>query len=421
MPCLSARAILAGMSPGDSLSAAGPGAALEQALAAHAQRFAQVFGGRDGPEALPRLFYAPGRVNLMGAHLDYNGGPVMPLSIDRGTFIAVRARADRLVRLRSTLEASELVHDPASAPTARSGAWHDYPLGVLRQLCPADSRRPGLDVLFGGNLPVGAGLSSSASICVGSACALSAAWGLGLDRLRQVEIALDAEREFVGVRCGIMDPYAVGLSRAGHILWLDCKDRSSEHIPFDSGAVLVAVADTGVRRKLARGDFNQRVAEAGAAFAALERHAPGATCLRDVPLEVLERHGADLSPLLRRRAEHVLREVARTFAAREALQAGDLSAFGRAMTAAHRSLRDLYQVSVPELDVLVESAEAQPGVHGARLTGAGFGGCVAILVAREAAGEALPRLAADFERRFSRRPPIEVCGGGPGPQEIFLG
>ncbi len=403
------------------MAAAGLGAGLDQALADHALRFERTYGpGRGGSAGRSRLFFAPGRVNLMGAHLDYNGGPVMPLAIDRGTFIAVRERADRMVCLRSTLDQSELVFDPQAHPAQRAGRWHDYPAGVLRGLCLAATPRPGLDVLFGGNLPVGAGLSSSASICVGSACALDAVWGLGLDRLQQVEIALAAERNFVGVRCGIMDPHAVGLARSGHILWLDCKDRSTEHIPLDSSAVLVAVADTGVRRELAQGDFNQRVAEARAAFEALRPHAPGATCLRDVPIEVLEREGAALPVLLRRRSEHVLREVARTFAARDALRAGDLLAFGRAMTAAHRSLRDLYDVSVPELDVLVEAAEKQEGVYGARLTGAGFGGCVAILVSRAAAQEALPRLASAFERGFARRPVIEVYGAGPGTREILL-
>jgi galactokinase len=233
-------------------------------------------------------------------------------------------------------------------------------------------------------------------------------------------VALAAERGFVGVQCGIMDPYAVGLAREGQILWLDCKDRSTEHLPLDPDAVRVAVADTGVRRELAWGAFNQRVAEARAAYEALAPHSPGATCLRDVPLEVLERHGSSLDPVVARRAEHVLREVRRTFAARDALRSGDLRGFGRRMFEAHRSLRDLYEVSVEELDVLVGAAEDEEGVLGARLTGAGFGGCVVILLSSGAPSGTLERIGAAFERRFGARPAVEVFGGDPGPRTIQL-
>ena len=389
---------------------------LDSALSAHYLRFEAEFG-RGGAV---RLFFAPGRVNLMGAHLDYNGGPVMPLAIDRGTFVALRERSDRRVRLRSTLDARGLELELAREVPPRAGAWFDYPAGVLRAARATGRAGAGLDILFGGNLPIGAGLSSSASICVATAQALDGVWELGWSALERVEVALAAEREYVGVQCGIMDPYAVGLARPGHILWLDCKDRSTEHLPLDAAAVRVAVADTGVRRELAQGAFNQRVSEAQAAFRALQPHAPGATCLRDVPLEVLERHRAQLDGVLRRRAEHVLSEVQRTFEARAALLAGDVRGFGRRMLEAHRSLRELYEVSVEELDRLVDAAEREPGVLGARLTGAGFGGCVALLLSSEAGPDTLERIAGDFERRFGLRPAIEVFGGDPGPRELAL-
>jgi galactokinase len=389
-------------------------AGLHAALAEHLLRFEDAFGagGR------VRLHFAPGRVNLMGAHLDYNGGPVMPLAIDRGTFVALRERPDRRLRLRSTLDPRELVLELGAEAVPRTGRWFDYPVGVVHELIAAGAQGPGLDVLFGGNLPIGAGLSSSASICVATAHAFDAAWGLGLPAERHVDVALAAERDYVGVQCGIMDPFAVGLAREGQILWLDCKDRSTQHLPLDPAAVRVAVADTGVRRELAWGAFNQRVAEARAAFEALAPYAPGATCLRDVPLEVLERHGAGLGPVVARRAEHVLREVRRTFEARDALRVGDLRGFGRRMLEAHRSLRDLYEVSVEELDVLVEAAEAEEGVLGARLTGAGFGGCVVILLSSAAPPGTLERIGAAFERRFGARPSVEVFGGDPGPRAV---
>lgn len=387
------------------------------AFAEHVARFRAVFG--DAPAAV-RAFFAPGRVNLMGAHLDYNGGPVMPMAIDRGTFVVVRKRGDRRVRMASTIEQGTLDVDLDALPPARAGRWSDYPLGVLRILQARGRRCVGIDILFGGNLPVGAGLSSSASICVAAALALDRAWDLGLEARERVDVAYRAEREFVGVRCGIMDPFAVGLAQPGKLLWLDCKDVTYEHVALDQGSVLVAVADSGVRRELAQGAFNQRVAEAAAVFELLRPHAAGATVLRDVPLEVLERREGTLQPELARRARHVLEEVARTFAARRSLLAGDIAGFGAQMLASHRSLRDLYEVSAPELDELVDAAARTPGVLGARLTGAGFGGCVVVLLRREASPGALEEIAARFESRFGRRPPVQVYGGDAGPREIAV-
>lgn len=385
-------------------------------LEQHARAFERAFGVGDPP----RTFFSPGRVNLMGAHLDYNGGPVMPIAIDRGTFLAVRIRPDRRLVMRSTSEAGEFRIDLDSAPWKRRGQWVDYPLGVAQALLERASAPQGLEILFGGNLPVGAGLSSSASICVGTACALDRLWDGGLSPLERALVALHAERDFVGVQCGIMDPYAIALAREGHILWLDCRDASVEHLPLDHGAVRIAVADSGVRRELAQSAFNQRVDEARRAFQHLRLFAPDATCLRDIPPEVLERHGADMDRTLAARAEHVVREVERTFQARAALLRGDLAAFGSHLLATHASLRDLYQVSVPELDCLVEAAASESAVLGARLTGAGFGGCVVLLMRADAGADVGARIAATFERRFGRTTRIELFSGDRGPREIQL-
>jgi galactokinase len=372
---------------------------LERALARHAERFVEFFGG-----ARPRTFFSPGRVNLMGAHLDYNGGPVAPMAIDRGTYFAVRARSDRRVRLASNSEPGVLETSLDRLPAVRTARWFDYPLGVLRQLAAHGRASAGLDLYFGGDLPVGAGLSSSASICVGSAFVFDAVWGLGLQARERVALALVAEREFVGVRCGIMDPYAVGLARPGHILWLDCKDEQFEHLPLDHQRHCVAVADTLVRRELAQSAFNQRVAEAAEAFERLRPYAPQARVLRDIPAEVL--------------ARHVVEEVERTFDARAALLAGDERRFGAQMFAAHRSLRELYEVSAPELDCLVDAAQLEPAVCGARLTGAGFGGCVVMLLERAGAEAALESVAQRFDERFGRRPAVQIFGPDAGPREL---
>jgi galactokinase len=357
-------------------------------------------------------------VNLMGAHLDYNGGPVMPTAIDRGTFFAVRARADRLVRLASTSETETLELDLDGPAFARRGMWADYPAGVLEELRRVSGKATGLDLLFGGNLPVGAGLSSSASICVGTAFVLDRLWKLELKPSQHVQTALRAEREFVGVACGIMDPYAVGFARPQHLLWLDCKDGSIEHLPLDPSRVAIGVADTGVRRELAQGAFNERVQQARAAFLALARFAPDAQHLRDISIEVFEAHRGGLDPILRARAQHVVHEVARTFRARKALLDGDLVDFGRQMFLAHASLRELYDVSCEELDTLVDAAAESDAVFGSRLTGAGFGGCVVMLLDASRSEQVVERVAARFDARFGRRPKIELFGGDPGPREI---
>ncbi len=382
---------------------------------AHLHGFHARYGPRDA-----RVFFSPGRVNLMGAHLDYNGGPVMPLAVHAGTIVASRPRGDRRLRLASTLDGEERTFRLDDLPSAPLSSWVDYPLGVVRFVLErTGSEACGLDLLFGGNLPIGAGLSSSASICVGTAHMLDAVWGTGLSVQERVDAALAAERGFVGVNCGIMDPYAVGFARPGHILWLDCKDASFEHLPLDPTRVVVAVADTGVRRQLAQGEFNRRVEECRLAFEALAGYANGARCLRDVPLSVLDAHGARLDPVLEKRARHVLEEVERTFTARRALLEGDLHTFGKQMSAAHRSLSDLFDVSVPELDCLVETALEWNGVLGARLTGAGFGGCAVILLAVDARPGLEEWVSTRFEERFGRAPGISFFEGDPGPRELL--
>lgn len=373
-----------------------------------------------------RLFFSPGRVNLFGGHLDYNGGPVMPTAIDRGTFLAIRPREDGLVHLQSRLDSQGLEFELGHEPKAKSGRWVDYPVGVIRELLQhfdAGDGTPevrGLDILYGGNLPVGAGLSSSASICVGTAFALNEVWGLGLSRRDQVQCALDAEREFVGVKCGIMDPFAIGLANPGHLLWLDCKDESFEHLPIDFNKLSIVVANSGVQRELAAGEFNKRVQQCSQAFEELKQWVPGVQCLRDVTPAEFEKYRSRLEPVLERRASHVVAEVVRTFAARQALLDGDYLRLGQFMTETHRSLRDRFEVSSPELDLLVEAALEVEGCYGSRLTGAGFGGCTVIM----AHPDAVPDVVDHVRRRYSEEkgwmPDVEVFHGDEGPRELQL-
>ena len=220
------------------------------------------------------------------------------------------------------------------------------------------------------------------------------------------------------MRCGIMDPYAVGFSKPGELLWLDCMDRSVEHVPLDTERVRIAIADSGVRRRLAQGEFNRRVEECARAFEHLQPRVPDARCLRQVPRDVVLEAESELPAPLFRRARHVVEEVERAFAARDALVSGDLEAFGRSMTAAHESLRDLFEVSIPELDALIDEAHGWPGVLGGRLTGAGFGGCVVLMLERDACDGFADFLAQRFEARFGTRPPVEFFRSVGGPREV---
>lgn len=389
-------------------------------LATFAAQFVERFGKAKGT----RLFFSPGRVNLMGAHLDYNGGPVMPTAIDRGTFLALRLRGDRRVRLSSALASDVVELDLDALPEHRLELWADYPIGVMTQLerlareRGAERSLSGFDLHFGGNLPIGAGLSSSASMCVGAAFALNAAWDLECEEEDLVHAALYAEREHVGVQCGIMDPYAVGFSKPGALLWLDCKDATVAHMPFDTDKLTIIVADTGVRRELAQSEFNLRVRQCAEAFAQLRKRYPDASCLRDVPVTALDEAADLLDEVHLKRARHVLEEVRRTFEARAALEAGDAAGFGARMTAAHQSLRDLFEVSCPELDLLVKEATSIPGVLGARLTGAGFGGCIVILAEKTALEPLTKHLQTSFSAAFGTDPKVMSFLGDRGPREL---
>ena len=393
------------------------GLGLDEYLDEHLREFRGRFGSHGGE----RTFFSPGRVNMFGGHLDYNGGPVLPTAIDRGTFIAIRPRDNGRVRLASVFDDELFEGELAALPQVPRGRWFDYVVGVFRALAGVRDEfveGGGCDVLFGGNLPVGAGLSSSASITVGTAFALDTIFALGLDPGERVAAALDAERGFVGVQCGIMDPFAVGFAKPRHVLWLDCKDESFEHLPLDFGCLSIGVVDSGVQRALARGEFNRRVEECRAAFEALRTHVPGATVMRDIPLDVVREHASELDPDIAKRALHVAAEVERTFTARRAFEEADFALLGETMAETHRSFRELYECSCAELDVLVDAALAQDGVFGARLTGAGFGGCIVMLVAAGAEERASEGVADIFEERYGRRPPAAFFQGDEGPREV---
>jgi galactokinase len=386
------------------------------------ERLRSELGRRLGSGGEPRLFFAPGRVNLLGAHLDYNGGFVLPGAIDRGTWLLARTRADRRVRMaslnfdpRCEIELGEL---GIRAMDPRRG-WANYPLGVLHHFALERTLGSGLDLLYAGDLPIGSGLSSSASIGLVTAFALDAISGAGYSIPRLAELVVNAENDYVGVRCGIMDPYACGLARSGRLLFVDCKSLEVRHLPFDPAVATIAVTDTGLRRSLTDGRFNERVAECRQALERLRREMPHLETLRDLRAEELERLAPLLSPALARRARHVVAECQRCLEGARALERGDYPLLGRMLDRSHASSRDDYEVSCPELDFIVECGGEMDAVLGSRLTGAGFGGCVVSLVRR---GEEEPfreEMERRYRQRFARRPRIYLFRTAAGVREIL--
>jgi galactokinase len=366
----------------------------------------------------PRLFRAPGRVNLIGEHTDYSGGFVLPMAIDRETAVAAAPRADRLVRVFSLNRGEEMSFDLDRPGEARRGLWLDYVEGVARALEGRGLRLGGADLLLLSDVPAGAGLSSSAALEVATGLALASVSGL---RVEPVELALagqQAEHDYVGAQVGIMDQFVAALGREGHALLIDCRALTAEAIPLDTTRVVVAVADTHVRHELAASEYNQRRAECEEGARLLAVHLPGVRELRDVSVEGFERFADVLPETVRRRCRHVVGENARTLAAAEALRRGDLEEMGRLMRRSHESLRDDYEVSCAELDLLAETAWGVPGVLGSRMTGGGFGGSTVSLVRRDRLAEFEGALTAEYQRRMGFAPTIYVSEAGGGAAEV---
>jgi galactokinase len=379
------------------------------------RRLAAAFESRFGrpPRA---VVAAPGRVNLIGEHLDYNEGHVLPVAIDRSIMVAFAPRPDGRVRLHSVDFEQESAFDLEDIQRDPEAPWSDYVRGVAWALRGAGHGVSGLDAAIQGDVPVGAGLSSSAALEVAALGAFEAGSGFQLDRRDLALLGQRAENGFVGVACGIMDQMAAALSRAGHALLIDCRSLQYEAVPLPLAAVRLVVADSGVRRSLLDSQYNLRRQEcqrAAELLAAAITDRP-VTALRDVQPEDLARHGDALPPKLLKRARHVVEEERRVLLGVEVLRAGDVEAFGEMLDASHRSLRDDYEVSSPELDLLVELAWAQPGVLGSRLTGAGFGGCTVSLVRAEALESFREGVMARYCRETGREGRMYVCRAADG-------
>lgn len=372
-----------------------------------AEQFRRTFGRE------PRLYRAPGRVNLIGEHTDYNDGFVLPAALDLATYAAVAPRGDRRLRVRSLLmgESAEFDLDEPQPRPRRD--WSDYARGVAIELAGAGRRLVGADIMIWSEVPLGAGLSSSAALEVAIGYALLSTAGAPIE-LTQLALACQrAENEFVGMRCGIMDQFIACRGAAGMALLLDCRSLDWSLVPIDRRARLV-ICNSMVRHAHAAGEYNLRRRDCERGVALLSAALPGIRALRDISLAELEGHAALLPPTIYRRCRHVITENARTLDAASALEAGDLGRFGRLMGESHASLSVDYEVSCPEIDRLVEIVARVPGVFGTRMTGGGFGGCTISLAdagAVESFKESVPEA---YRRATGLTPDIFTCSPGPG-------
>jgi galactokinase len=356
---------------------------------------------------------APGRVNLIGEHTDYNQGFVLPAAIDRELRMVGERTADHMVEIRSELNGETASFALDDIGPAR-GQWIDYVAGVAHELQAAGVGIGGFRGRLSGNLPAQAGLSSSAALELASAWALADA--SGIDRLELAGLCQRAENAYVGVNSGLMDQFAVSCGVAGHALLLDCRSREYRAVPIPADLELVVV-DTGAQRRLVGSEYNERRAECERGVAILAGKGEAVESLRDADTAMLDRWAADLGELTRRRCQHVVAENERTLAAVNALEGGDRHALRALFGASHASLRDLYEVSSAELDLAVEVAMVTPGVVAARMTGAGFGGCTVNLVERGAAGRLREAIERDYVPRtgLAARVFAVEAAGGAGP------
>ena len=367
------------------------------------RRFRQLF---DTEAAV--VVRAPGRVNLIGEHTDYNDGYVLPVAIDRSVLLAASPRPDRrvIVHALDFDQRAEFFLDDITRDTEHP--WSNYQRGVAWVLQSEEFTLPGLNVALISDVPIGAGLSSSAAVEVAAAYAWRVLGKLELDLVRLALLCQRAENEFVGMSCGIMDQFISALGQRDSALLIDCRRLDYELVPIPARTAII-VADTRVRRELVASEYNARRRECEEGVRLLQRYLPGITALRDVSPVQFAEHQDRLPDIVRRRCRHVVHENDRVLRAVAALRAGDVGTFGQLMNESHTSLRDDYEVSCRELDMLVEAAWRVEGVCGSRMTGAGFGGCTVSLVDESAVGAFRERVAAAYQAATGTAPEIYVC------------
>jgi galactokinase len=381
-------------------------------------KFQECFGG--APAYVVR---APGRVNLLGEHVDYNDGFVLPIAIDRATWLAFSPSDTDQTTLTALDLSEEVSFSPETLPakTDVSGkslpTWGLYPAGVMWALHESGLATPALKGVYTSNVPQGSGLSSSASVEMAFVLAWQTLGGWKLPPMERALLGQKAENKYVGVNCGIMDQFASACGEQDRLLHLDCRSLEWHTLPLPSDVAIV-IADTKMRRALTSGEYNKRRADCEEAVRILTAKLPGIKSLRDVSVETFNEYASQLPERVEKRARHVVEEIERSIRAIPLLEQGDMVEFGKLINQCHISLRDLYEVSIPELDTMVNVAQSLPGCYGARLTGAGFGGCTVNLVGREQADAFSKALAAGYQAETDFPPEIYICSASDGAELV---
>lgn len=377
------------------------------------EKFKQEFN--EEPEVVVR---APGRVNLIGEHTDYNEGFVFPVAIDRDIVVAARRRTDDIIRIFSidfnsmvTFHTSRIEYDPINK-------WSNYPRGVAKVLQESEYDVCGMDAVFSGNIPQGAGLSSSAALEIAMALTFEKLGGIAIDPVEMALLCQKAENQFVGVNCGIMDQFISRMGKRDHALLLDCRTLDFELVPLNFENIKIVVCNTGVKRGLVDSEYNARREECERGVRILERFLTGIKALRDVSVEDIKKYASYIPDIIEKRCRYVVQENERVLESVKALEERDLMKFGYLMNQSHIGLRDDYQVSCPELDIMVEIAWSIDGVLGSRMTGAGFGGCTVSLVIEDALPQLIEKINTEYPTKTGLMPDIYICSAEDGAGTI---
>ena len=380
------------------------------------QKFQEVFGA-----PAEKQFFAPGRVNLIGEHTDYNGGNVFPCAIDKGTYGLVKKRNDRKFRMYSEnfadLGVMEFTLDELT--NEKKHDWANYPKGVIKMFLEAGQKiDSGFDILFSGNIPNGAGLSSSASIEMLTAIVLKDLFHLSIDSVEMAQLGKKTENLFIGVNSGIMDQFAVAMGKKDHAILLDCNTLKYAYVPVVLKDEVIVIANTNKRRGLADSKYNERRAECDEALAELQTKLP-IKALGELSIEQFEAN-KDLikSPIRQKRAKHAVYENQRTLKAQKELSAGNLAEFGKLMNQSHISLRDDYEVTGVELDTLAALAWEQPGVVGSRMTGAGFGGCTVSIVKKDKVDDFIKNVGEAYKNKIGYAADFYIASVSDGAKKL---
>ena len=365
-----------------------------------------------------RVFHAPGRVNLIGEHIDYNGGNVFPCALEFGTYAVVRKRDDDILNLASLNFELEVQVDMNNIEYEEEHDWGNYPKGVLKMLQNRGYKLCGMDILLEGNIPNGAGLSSSASVELVILVAANTLNNLGIDQVELAKIGQLSENTFNGVNCGIMDQFAVAMGKKDHAILLDCDTLDYEYAPLVLDGYKLVIANTNKRRQLNESKYNERRSECDMALELLQKQFDVKYLCHITPEEFKEYNHLIEDPIIKQRAKHVITENARALQAAKELANNNLQKFGELMVESHMSLKDDYAVTGVELDTLVDEALKVDGVIGSRMTGAGFGGCTVSVVKENVIDKFIEEVTSGYKEKIGYEPTFYVAGVGDGAKEI---